>query len=68
MEDELVSNHEELMSNFFAQPDALAIGKDIDTLKASGVPDHLLEHKFFAGDRPSLSILFKGSLNAFNCG
>ena len=25
---EVVSNHEELMSNFFAQPDALAVGKD----------------------------------------
>ena len=24
---ELVTNHDELMSNFFAQPDALAIGK-----------------------------------------
>ena len=56
------------MSNFFAQPDALAIGKDIETLKASGLAEHLLEHKFFAGDRPSMSILFKGSLNAFNCG
>ena len=42
MKGEPVSNHEELMSNFFAQPDALAVGKDIDTLKAAGVPDHLL--------------------------
>ena len=25
--DEVVSNHDELMSNFFAQPDALALGK-----------------------------------------
>lgn len=24
---EVVSNHDELMSNFFAQPDALALGK-----------------------------------------
>lgn len=63
-----VSNHEELMCNFFAQPDALANGKDIETLKAAGIPENLLEHKFFSGDRPSLSILFKGSLNAFNCG
>lgn len=65
---EPVSNHNELMSNFFAQPDALAIGKDIETLKKSGVPDELLEHKFFGGDRPSLSLLFKGSLTAFHCG
>lgn len=27
---ELVSNHDELMSNFFAQPDALAYGKVIN--------------------------------------
>ena len=25
--DEVVNNHDELMSNFFAQPDALAVGK-----------------------------------------
>ena len=68
MEGELVTNHQELMSNFFAQPDALAIGKDIETLKASGVPENLLEHKFFSGDRPSLSMLFKGSLTAYHCG
>jgi glucose-6-phosphate isomerase len=65
---ESVTNHQELLSNFFAQPDALACGKDIETLKAEGVPDHLLEHKFFEGDRPSLSLLFKGSLTPFNCG
>ena len=68
MPGEPVTNHQELMSNFFAQPDALALGRDIDTLKASGVPDHLLEHKFFPGDRPSVSLLFKGSLDAFHCG
>lgn len=68
MEGEVVTNHNELMSNFFAQPDALALGKDIQTLKDQGVPEHLLNHKHFEGNRPSLSILFLGSLNAFNCG
>ena len=43
---EPVSNHDELMSNFFAQPDALAFGKT----DQGG-------HKHFPGDRPSLSIL-----------
>ena len=28
----------------------------------------MLEHKFFPGDRPSLSFLFKGTLDAFSCG
>ena len=40
-EGEPVSNHEELMSNFFAQPDALAVGKDLETLKKEGVPENL---------------------------
>ena len=29
-----MSNHDELMSNFFAQPDALALGKTAEELKA----------------------------------
>ena len=68
LEGEVVNNHNELMSNFFAQPDALAVGKSYEQLRAEGVPEHLLEHKLFVGDRPSLSILFKGSLTAYNCG
>lgn len=65
---EPVSSHEELMSNFFAQPDALALGKTEDQLKAEGVPEALLEHKRFLGDRPSLSLLFFGALDAYKCG
>lgn len=65
---EVVSAHDELMSNFFAQPDALALGKTYDELKEAGVEESLLEHKWFSGDRPSLSLLFKGPLNAYNCG
>eukprot|EP00604_Paraphysomonas_vestita_P003166 CAMPEP_0174821094 /NCGR_PEP_ID=MMETSP1107-20130205/5382_1 /TAXON_ID=36770 /ORGANISM="Paraphysomonas vestita, Strain GFlagA" /LENGTH=496 /DNA_ID=CAMNT_0016037769 /DNA_START=242 /DNA_END=1728 /DNA_ORIENTATION=+ len=64
---ESVSNHDELMSNFFAQPDALAYGKTIDELIAEGVPAHLLPHKEFPGNRPSLSLLFP-ELNARSCG
>jgi len=68
LDNEPVNNHNELMSNFFAQPDALALGKDIPQLKESGVPEALLQHKLFSGDRPSISMLFKGSLTAFTCG
>ena len=32
-----VSNHDELMSNFFAQPDALACGKTLEELEVEGV-------------------------------
>lgn len=65
---EHVSNHDELMSNFFAQPDALAQGKTLEELDTEGVPEELWNHKLFKGDRPSLSILFLGALNPFNCG
>ena len=51
------------MSNFFAQPDALAYGKTVEELTAEGVPSHLLAHKEFPGNRPSLSLLFP-ELNA----
>lgn len=55
------------MSNFFAQPDALACGKTVEELIAEGVPTHLLPHKEFPGNRPSLSLLFP-ELNARSCG
>lgn len=42
-----VSNHDELMSNFFAQPDALAIGKSKEDLEKEGVPSELIPHKVF---------------------
>ena len=42
---EPVSNHDELMSNFFAQPDALAYGKTLAELEAEGVPEQLRPHK-----------------------
>jgi len=54
---EPVANHDELMSNFFAQPDALALGKTEEQVRAEGVPEKLVAHKTFPGDRPSLSLL-----------
>ena len=54
---EPVSNHDELMSNFFAQPDALAYGKTLNDLVQEGVPQELREHRVFPGNRPSSSIL-----------
>ncbi|KOM27062.1 hypothetical protein LR48_Vigan393s000600 [Vigna angularis] len=64
---EVVSNHDELMSNFFAQPDALAYGKTSEQLQKENVPPHLVPHKTFSGNRPSLSLLLP-SLNAYNIG
>lgn len=59
LDGEKVSNHDELMSNFFAQPDALALGKTAEDCKAEGMPANLVEHKVFTGDRPSLSLLME---------
>ena len=56
------------MSNFFAQPDALAQGKTISDLEREGILLELRPHKEFLGDRPSLSILFETSLTPFACG
>ena len=67
LDGEKVSNHDELMSNFFAQPDALAYGKSIDELKTGGVPENLHSHKEFPGNRPSLSLLFP-ELTPYTCG
>jgi glucose-6-phosphate isomerase len=67
MNGEEVSNHDELMSNFFAQPDALAYGKTEEELKSEGVPPSLIPHKLFPGNRPSISLLFP-ELNAYTLG
>ncbi|KAJ0025269.1 hypothetical protein Pint_08941 [Pistacia integerrima] len=64
---EVVSNHDELMSNFFAQPDALAYGKTPEQLQKENVPPHLIPHKTFSGNRPSLSLLLP-TLSACNIG
>lgn len=64
---EPVSNHDELMSNFFAQPDALAVGKTLAELEAEGVPERLRPHKEFPGNRPSFSLLLP-RLDPFTCG
>ncbi|TVU44781.1 hypothetical protein EJB05_04237 [Eragrostis curvula] len=64
---ETVSNHDELMSNFFAQPDALAYGKTPEQLHSEKVPENLIPHKTFQGNRPSLSLLLP-TLSAYEIG
>ncbi|KAF1819432.1 glucose-6-phosphate isomerase [Dissoconium aciculare CBS 342.82] len=46
-----------LASNYFAQAEALMIGKTPDTVKAEGAADELVPHKVFLGNRPTTSIL-----------
>merc|ERR1712188_300449 len=67
LEGEIVSNHDELMCNFFAQADALAVGKSAEDLRAENCPDYLIPHKTFTGNRPSSSILLP-ELTAYRVG
>lgn len=46
-----------LASNFFAQAEALMVGKTPDEVKAEGAPEELVPHKTFLGNRPTTSIL-----------
>ncbi|KAL7579893.1 hypothetical protein ACA910_004900 [Epithemia clementina (nom. ined.)] len=62
-----VSNHDELMSHFFAEPDALAYGKTLVDLIQEGTPEPLREHMVVTGNRPSSSILLT-KLDAFSVG
>jgi len=50
-------HHDMLMANVFAQAEALAFGKTAEEVKAEGVPDALVPHKVFEGNRPSNTIL-----------
>ncbi|MFF0852482.1 glucose-6-phosphate isomerase, partial [Streptomyces sp. NPDC003280] len=54
---ELAGQHDLLMANFFAQTQALAFGKTAEEVRAEGVPDELVPHKTFHGDRPTTTIL-----------
>jgi glucose-6-phosphate isomerase len=53
----LGEQHDLLMANLLAQSEALAFGKTEDELKAEGVPDALVPHRTFEGNRPSNTIL-----------
>jgi glucose-6-phosphate isomerase len=50
-------HHDLLMSNLFAQSEALAFGKTADEVKADGTPDWLAPHRVFEGNRPSNTLL-----------
>jgi glucose-6-phosphate isomerase len=50
-------HHDMLMSNVFAQAEALAFGKTAAEVKAEGTPDWLAPHRVFEGNRPSNVIL-----------
>ena len=53
----LGNHHNILMSNVFAQSQALAFGKTAEELRAEGTPDELVPHRVMPGNRPSTVIL-----------
>jgi glucose-6-phosphate isomerase len=52
-------HHVKLLSNFFAQTEALMNGKTVEALKKENVPDELIPYKLFSGNRPTNSLLVK---------
>jgi glucose-6-phosphate isomerase len=50
-------HHDMLMANVFAQTEALAFGKTAEQVKNEGMPDWLVPHRVFEGNRPSNTIL-----------
>ena len=50
-------HHDLLMSNVFAQAEALAFGKTAEEVRAEGVEERLVPHRVFEGNRPTNTIL-----------
>ena len=50
-------HHDLLMANFFAQTEALAFGKTLEEARAEGMPERLVPHRSFPGNRPTNTIL-----------
>jgi glucose-6-phosphate isomerase len=55
----LGDHHNKLLSNFFAQTQALMNGKTKEELEAEKVPAELIPYKGFSGNRPTNSFLIK---------
>ncbi len=53
----LGEHHDILMSNVFAQAQALAFGKTEQEVREEGTPEHVVPHRVMEGNRPSSVIL-----------
>ena len=53
----IAHHHDVLMSNLFAQSQALAFGKTEADVRAEGTPAWLAPHRVFEGNRPSNTVL-----------
>jgi glucose-6-phosphate isomerase len=54
---ELGDHHDKLMSNVFAQGEALAFGKTEDQVREEGTAEAVVPHRVMEGNRPSNTIL-----------
>jgi glucose-6-phosphate isomerase len=66
----LTHHHTALLANFFAQPEALMVGRDAEAAQATVQgpnADAIWPHKVFDGNRPTTSILFE-QLTPFSLG
>jgi glucose-6-phosphate isomerase len=54
---ELGDHHDKLMSNVFAQGEALAFGKTEDQVREEGTREAVIPHRVMEGNRPSNTIL-----------
>ena len=50
-------HHDILLANIFAQTEALAFGKTAEEVRAEGIPEWLVPHQVFEGNRPSNTLL-----------
>jgi glucose-6-phosphate isomerase len=50
-------HHDLLMANFFAQTEALAMGKTAEEVQADGVADFQIPHRTFPGNHPTNTLL-----------
>ncbi|MDA8137600.1 MAG: glucose-6-phosphate isomerase [Desulfobacteraceae bacterium] len=55
----IAEHHDLLMSNLFAQTEALAFGKTADEVMAEGTPEWLAPHRAFEGNRPTNTLLIE---------
>jgi glucose-6-phosphate isomerase len=53
----LRDHHDLLISNVFAQAEALAFGKTPEEVRAEGTAEHIVPHRVFEGNRPTNVIL-----------
>jgi glucose-6-phosphate isomerase len=53
----LRDHHDLLMSNVFAQAEALAFGKTEEEVRAEGTPEEIIPHRVMEGNRPTNTIL-----------